>query len=249
MKRNAFILMAGIVFAAGFPGAQEPLRGPDGGTTFFVSGVDLLAIPDKPFAAKSSIEWTRTLEDGNAVTTHLEANLARDGRGRMYRERHGFVPANSERKSPLTEIHVFDPVSRSQFVCVLRTRKCVISNYAPKLAFETRPAGSSADGKFTLARENLGMDTLEGLSVTGTRETTTISPGVRGNERALVSTREFWYSDELLTNLAVTRIDPVEGKQVIRLYEITRGEPDSSLFEIPPGYTVSDTRTPVSLRE
>lgn len=246
MKRNAFILIAAAGLAVGALGAQEPSRGPDGGTTFFVAGVELLAIPDKPFTAQSSIEWTRTLGDGNTVTTHVVVALARDGSGRMYRERRFFVPANSERKAPLTEIHVYDPVSRSQFVCVMRTQKCMISNYAPRLSFETRPAGPSADGKSTLARENLGQDTLEGISVTGTRETTTLSPGVRGNERQLEFTREFWYSEELQTNLSVTRIDPLDGKQVIRLFEITRGEPDSHLFEIPTGFTVSDTRAPVS---
>jgi hypothetical protein len=58
----------------------------------------------------------------------------------------------------------------------------------------------------------------------------------------MVSTREFWYSDELQTNLAVTRIDPREGKQVIRLFDISRAEPDSHLWDIPVGFTVRDMR-------
>ena len=56
----------------------------------------------------------------------------------------------------------------------------------------------------------------------GTRETLTINPGVAGNEQPLVSTREFWYSPDLLTNLAVTRKDPVEGLQVVRLRNVSR---------------------------
>jgi hypothetical protein len=46
----------------------------------------------------------------------------------------------------------------------------------------------------------------------------------------------------LQTNLAVTRIDPREGKQVIRLFDISRAEPDSHLWDIPVGFTVRDMR-------
>ncbi|AXC14646.1 hypothetical protein ACPOL_5398 [Acidisarcina polymorpha] len=48
----------------------------------------------------------------------------------------------------------------------------------------------------SLTRENLGTDLVEALNVTGTRETVTIMPGVLGNEKALVTTREFWHSPD-----------------------------------------------------
>jgi hypothetical protein len=80
--------------------------------------------------------------------------------------------------------------------------------------------------------------------VTGIRETTTVNAEVLGNDQPLVSTREFWYSDELQTNLAVTRNDPSEGKQVIQLSEISQTEPDAHLFQVPIGYSVRDDRVP-----
>ena len=242
MRRSVFFFLSGLALSFGTIVAQEPSRGPDGGTTTRVSGVVLLAIPGKPFSARTTTEWTQTLADGSTISKRLEANLARDGQGRIYRENHTFVPANSERKSPLWEVHLYDPVTRSQAHCSTRAMQCVLTDYSPMTFFEDAPAGSNADGTRTLTRESLGSDVIEGIYVTGTRETRTLSPGVAGNDQPLVSTREFWYSSELQTNLAVIRNDPREGKQTIRLSNISVSDPDPHLFELPIGYAVRDMR-------
>lgn len=79
---------------------------------------------------------------------------------------------------------------------------------------------------------------IGGLNVVGTRETISINAGVVGNSQPLVSTREFWYSPDLQVNLAITRKDPREGTQVIRVGDSTRAEPDPSLFKVPAGFVV-----------
>ena len=78
-----FLLLS--VFAVGASAAQETERGPDGGTTYHVTGVELLPIPNEPFSAHSRTDWTRTLEDGSTVKLYLEANLARDSQGQIGR--------------------------------------------------------------------------------------------------------------------------------------------------------------------
>jgi hypothetical protein len=242
MKRPLVFFLGGCIFLVGAARSQEPSRGPDGGTKSQVSGVEVLAIPGKPFSAKDTIDWIRTLEDGSKVTLHLDAFLARDSHGRVYRERHHFVPANSKTPAPLYEIHLFDPVTRTQLLCNGRTYRCVLSDYTPETFFNATPEGVYDHGNRTLTREHLGADTIEGIYTLGTRETMTTNAGAVGNERPIVSTREFWYSDELQTNLSVTRIDPVEGKQIIRLSAISRTEPDEHLWDIPVGFTVRDMR-------
>jgi hypothetical protein len=242
MERSAAFALAGCILFVSTVLAQEPSRGPDGGTSSHVSGVEVLAIPGKPFSAKDTIDWVRTLEDGSTVTLQLDAFLARDSHGRVYRERHRFVPAGSKDRSPLYEIHLFDPVTRTQLLCNGRTFRCVLSNYTPQTFFDATPEGVYDHGTRTLTREHLGADTIEGFYTVGTRETMTTKAGAVGNERPIVSTREFWYSDELQTNLSVTRIDPVEGKQVIRLSAISQSEPDEHLWDIPIGFTVRDMR-------
>jgi hypothetical protein len=236
MTRSVFILLAALAFVPGVLRAQDPERGPDFSQSTHVPGISLLAIPGKPFSGTDTIEWTRTLDDGTTVTTHLTATLARDSQGRMYRENHHFVAL--DKKSFAYQIQIYDPITRSETICSTKSMQCVIQDCKPRTFFETTPAGSFDNGNRFLARESLGSQVIEGIYTNGTRETTTINPGVLGNDRPLVSTREFWYSDELETNLSVTRTDPRNGKQVIWISNISRSEPDPHLFEIPIGYTI-----------
>jgi len=242
MRVFRFFALASFVLTSAILNGQTALRGPDGGTTTRVSGVEVLNVSGKPFFANTSTEWTRTLEDGSTMTLHLDARLARDGSGRVYRERRTFVPAGSGKESRLNEIRIYDPVSRTQTVCNVHLKECVIGDYKPRLNFETRPEGVFDNGNRSLVREQLGANTIEGIDVIGTRETTRMRPGVQGNERELVSTREFWYSEELENNLEVTRDDPREGKQFIHLSGITAGEPDAQFFAPPAGFTIRDLR-------
>jgi len=243
MNYRTITLMATLAITAASLLAQQPLRGPDGGTKTRVSGVDVLAVPNAPFSSTTTTEWTRTLEDGTVIKTHLLAHIARDSKGRVYRERCSFVPANVDPSSHLNEVHIYDPVGKFQMRCGLRARQCVVSNYTPQTFFDTIPEGSFADGTRYLKREFLGTQTISGLSVTGTRETKTINPGVIGNDRALNLSREFWYNAELQTNLKVIRDEPGTGRQVITLSEISRDEPNPEIFKMPFGYTVLDTRS------
>ncbi len=236
MTRSVFILLAACAFVPGFLRAQDPERGPDSSASTHVPGIAMLAVQGKPFSGVDNIEWTRTLEDGSTVTTHTTALLARDSQGRIYRENHHFVPLGE--KSPGYQINIYDSITRSLIICSAKSLQCTIQDYKPRTFFETTPAGSFDNGNRFLARESLGSQMIQGIYTNGTRETTTVNPGVLGNDKPLVSTREFWYSDELETNLSVTRIDPRNGKQTIWISNISRGEPDSHLFEIPIGYTI-----------
>jgi hypothetical protein len=242
MRNRILFFLAAVALSVGPLHAQEALRGPDGGTTYSVSGVDLLAIPDKPFSANSRTDWTRILSDGSTVQVHLTTKLARDSSGRVYRERHSFIPGNEETQTRPNQIKINDPVALTQTICTVSTHHCVISNYQPRTSFATMPVGSFADGTRYLKREELGTNTMEDLDVIGTRETLTINAGVVGNQRPLVTTREFWYSPDLQTNLSITRNDPREGKQVVQLSNLSRSDPPSELFEVPAGFTVQDAR-------
>jgi hypothetical protein len=252
MKRSVLalmdvVLMAISVLAGSVLLAQDAVRAPDGGTTFHVGGVELLAISGAPFSGKSNVEWTRTMQDGNTITSHLQANLARDSQGRMYRERRSFVPASQDPSPRVNEIHIYDPVTRSQTICDPFKKECVVTNYFPQTRFVTRPPGPFANGTRYLTREELGTATIADFKVTGSLETVTVNPGVIGNDHPLVSTREFWYNPELQTNLKVIRNEPATGKQVVLLTDVSQGEPDPELFKPPAGYVIKDNRTPQQL--
>jgi len=222
--------------------SEEPSRGPDGGTQTHVSGIKILPLAGKPFSGVDSVDWTRTLEDGTVVATHLDAKLARDSQGRIYRERVSFVPANSDQQSKRREIILSDPTTHTRTICSVAARRCTVTGYHAPTSFTPMPAGPFDNGKRELTRESLGSDVIDGLNVAGTRETISINPGVVGNSQPLVTTREFWYSPDLQVNLSVTRKDPREGSQVIHVVDLSRAEPDPAMFQAPAGFVVETPR-------
>lgn len=86
--------------------------------------------------------------------------------------------------------------------------------------------------------ESLGTQVIEGVSVEGTRTTVTIPAGALGNEREIAVVTERWFSPELRTLVLSRHADPRMGETTYRLTNIIRTEPASSLFEVPPDYTV-----------
>jgi hypothetical protein len=88
--------------------------------------------------------------------------------------------------------------------------------------------------------EDLGSQTMQGITVTGTRTTRTIPKGQIGNDAPISIVTEVWTSPELKTVVYSKRTDPRMGEQTFQLANITRSEPDPSLFSVPPGFTVTD---------
>ena len=95
--------------------------------------------------------------------------------------------------------------------------------------------------------EQLGTKTIEGISVTGTRTTTTIPTGTIGNDKDLVITRETWYSPDLKLVIESTQSDPRFGETTYTLTNIQRSEPDPSTFQVPAGYTID--KVPVMVQQ
>jgi len=89
-------------------------------------------------------------------------------------------------------------------------------------------------------KESLGKQTIEGVEAEGTRMTLTIPAGEIGNERPIEIVDEHWYSDQLQTMVMTRHSDPRSGEMVYRLTNITRNEPDHSLFEVPADYTIKE---------
>jgi hypothetical protein len=61
-----------------------------------------------------------------------------------------------------------------------------------------------------------------------------------GNDKPMAVTREFWYSTYLAVNLISIVDEPMTGKQVFTVKELSTAEPDPSFFEVPADYKVID---------
>ena len=98
------------------------------------------------------------------------------------------------------------------------------------------------------ASERLGTDVMEGVLVEGTRQTTTYPVGSQGNDRPIVVTTDIWQSPDLKITILNKSTDPRSGENTIRITNLNRAEPDPSLFQPPPEYSVVEETGPYTVQ-
>jgi hypothetical protein len=108
--------------------------------------------------------------------------------------------------------------------------------------FEARMQEEIANG--TLKKEDLGTQTINGISAQGTRYTRTIPAGQIGNDKPITIVNERWYSPDLQIVVKSTRNDPRFGSTTYTVTNVQRQEPAASLFIVPSDYTVTQARGP-----
>jgi hypothetical protein len=88
--------------------------------------------------------------------------------------------------------------------------------------------------------ENLGTETIEGLTARGTRVTQITSAGAAGNSEPLVNTRETWQTNAHGIALTIREVDddPKNGKRTMEPLSVSFGEPDPASFRPPQGYEI-----------
>ena len=88
--------------------------------------------------------------------------------------------------------------------------------------------------------EDLGTQTMQGVSVQGVRTTRTIPAGQIGNDNPIEIVTEVWTSPELKTIVYSKRSDPRTGEQIFQLTNIVRSEPDPSQFTVPADFKLEE---------
>ena len=234
-------------------------RLPEGEISFFSAEVAGAGetITGAPYTATVVTESTQVLGDGNRIVNKTSAFVARDGQGRTRREttlnRIGPLQVDSPKL-----VFINDPTKHTQYILtpggeatkVIRsdatwsvgpeiidlhtTHERIAKEKVIVRAREPRENHKESSGE-QVKHEDLGMQTIEGVSAEGKRETITIPAGQIGNERPIEVVSETWFSPELHTMVLRKHSDPRVGDTVFRLTDIKRGEPDASLFQPPAG--------------
>lgn len=96
--------------------------------------------------------------------------------------------------------------------------------------------------------EKLTPQTMEGVLVEGTRNTHTIPAGTIGNDRAIISTNESWYSNDLQMVIFSKNNDPQVGETIYRVSNLRRSEPDASMFKVPADFKLVENTAPAMFR-
>jgi hypothetical protein len=168
----------------------------------------------------------------------------RDSKGRIYQERWILVPKGGKIKSRMDIFQITDPDEHTWYNCITATKVCDLYPYRLTTQDKFQPAigtsGPLPDGNGFRQHEDLGLSSTQGVDTHGYRETMTINAGVMGNDKPMVSIREFWYSPHLAVNLISTVDDPQSGKQVFTVKELSTSEPEPSFFEVPGEYKIID---------
>ena len=134
------------------------------------------------------------------------------------------------------------PSRTPSYNCFPGPKTCNLLNYFDPLDRPETPAGLQPDGVSFLTRENLGVDTFEGIEVQRTRETFTFFKLKIGNTKTILRVVDYWYSPALGINVKVVRHDPRDGDQTLWLTNISTTAADPSTFQVPAGYQVFDRR-------
>jgi hypothetical protein len=226
------------------PPQQPVIRVNDGGTSGRMESIFIPPKAGAPFSFTLATEWTRPMNNGGNFTLTNERRIVRDSKGRIYQERWILVPKGSTIKSWMDIFQITDPEQHTWYNCATRTKTCDLFRYHLTAQDKFEPpigvTGALADGNGFRQHDDLGLSNTQGVETHGYRETTTFNPGVMGNDKPMIVTREFWYSPLLAVNLISTVDEPMTGKQVFTAKELSTAEPDPAFFEVPADYKVID---------
>ena len=203
--------------------AGPPMFGLMGGKT----------VAGSPYSAQVTFEHAQTLSDGNLIDQKNTATVYRDSQGRTRLEE--TRPSNSG--NPQQIIRITDPVARVSYVLDPAKKTAHRFTLPPAKTGSSRPS-FRAGSNVNVTSQDLGSNTVNGMFVQGTQTTRTIPAGQMGNTAPIQITTTHWYSPELSVDVSTETNDPQHGKSTTSLTNISRGEPASTLFEVPSDYTV-----------
>jgi len=235
---------------AGGPGGPDGPMGPRMELLGFAEMHPGKVVTGAPYAATAVTETKQTLSDGNTIDRKVQSTIYRDGQGRTRRDTTftGAGPLTTSGQ-PRSVVMIHDPVSSAAYVLHPDKKTAEQLPSPPNGArkannmqgrFEARLQEEIANG--TLKKEDLGTQTINGVSAQGTRYTKTIPAGQFGNANPILIVTEQWYSPDLQIIVKSTRTDPRFGQTTYVLTSIQRAEPAASLFTVPPDYAVSQAK-------
>jgi len=219
-----------------------------------------------PYSATMTNESVQTLADGNRIVQSTTGAMARDSQGRTRQTMPLPAIGNLSAANAPQLVFIQDPVAQTSYQLNLTDKTAHKMSLPPGLPplpeagitvraiatqdFSTAgPGASPHTGVVIRAQgaeageahtEDLGTQTMQGVSVHGVRTTRTIAAGQIGNDKPIDIVTEVWTSPDLQTIVYSKRSDPRMGEQTFQLTDIIRGEPDPSLFTVPADFKVQD---------
>ena len=256
----------GGVIGGGPAGVQLVSGGIAGG----FEGMPGAAVTGAPYSAEEVTEQVQTLADGTHISQPApKVKYYRDSQGRTRTERTFPLPPGAYAaavEAPVF-IEIFDPVTGARYTLEPRNHTARKISFPPPPPPPPPPNSANASANRVIrilpalatatpmyapdaqaqrpqfSHEALGTETIEGVLAEGSRTTVVYPIGAVGNDRPITNVSETWMSPELRAVVLSKSSDPRSGDSTTRLTNISRSEPDASLFQIPADYEVIDPQT------
>src|SRR5262245_20859829 len=110
------MFLVSLLFAVLPAVSQDPTDVPharDFGAREMISSIFISPLPDAPFQATITTEWTKNLADGSTFTRRNRRLVIRDSKGRIYQERRRLDPGVSTQQTMLVRIEISDPTTHT----------------------------------------------------------------------------------------------------------------------------------------
>jgi hypothetical protein len=187
----------------------------------------------------------RQLADGTNIIHSGHHFVARDASGRVRVE---MRLANAVDGKPETIlVFVADPEARTVTTWMTgpkANRLATVAKMKDEKSGTAKPAPAPTNQDTRpqpiVTTEDLGYDTLQGISVAVAKTTTIVPAGRAGNDAPITKTHEVWTSPDMKLVLKEQWEDPRSGERTLSLEKFSRADPDASLFHPPAGYTIKD---------
>jgi hypothetical protein len=209
-------------------------------------GMSNKVVQGAPYSAQAVTQFTQTLSTGDHIQRTTTGSVARDSQGRTRTERSfGAIGSLSAGRGAGKAVMIYDPVAGKSYVldAETKTARSTAIPAAHSDSAHARPDGPHARSERSSAfakTEDLGTQTIQGVSAQGKRVTRTIPAGKEGNEKDIDIVSETWYSPDLQVVVMSKTSDPRFGDSLYQLNAISRTEPDPALFAVPSDYAVRE---------
>jgi len=231
----AVLLSACVIAAAAQQATKEPAQAGRPPALLLIP-VTLPPIAGLPLSATALVDYRQIMPDGSTALSRFVTRVARDSRGRTYGEVRWRTPLTHPGVGRLVQARIYDPKS------------CIRTLYYPgartavrQIVPEQRPQANASSPKGSVVKvEDLGSKTIDNLAVKGTRRTTVIPAAASGTGAPVTVVDEYWYSEDLHTNLLQVHTDPRTGTRTAILADIKRADPNPAFFKLPPGYRATN---------
>ena len=218
------------------------MRGPGGDMMHGEFG-EGKTVTGAPVSGDFIVSRDTTLADGNRIHHESQSKVYRDSEGRIRREIGVDLATPATGAVRRSLVIIVDPVAAKRYMLNPDNKTAhEMPMHGPRHDGEARQERLNAAGlpndPGNVSQLDLGTKMVNGLQSQGVRVTRTIPAGAIGNDKPIEVVTERWFSPDLQIAVMTVHTDPMMGTVTTKLVNVTRGEPDASLFQVPSDYKI-----------